>query len=552
VSAAATVSVAFLTAAVEPGPRAAPFGAARVASALKAAPALARSIQVHIVEGFAQDSAEALAAKALETAPDILGLSMYSWNSRLLESAARLIKARRPRIIIVAGGPDASADPDRLAASGIADIVVAGEGEAAMVDIVSAVLKGSPIPGPIIRAALLDPAGLTSPWLDGTLDPSRWGGAALELTRGCPYHCSFCFESKGTARLRHFPIDTIRKEIERFSRAGVEEVFVLDPTFNADARRMAAAVHVFQEAGPDLRYMIELRAELLGAKQAELLAGINCAVQIGLQSADPRVLANVNRSIDPDVFTAKIALLDEAGILYGLDLIYGLPGDTLAGFRRSLDFALALGPNHLDVFRLAVLPGTALADDAARLGIAHDPAAPYLVRSTPEFPSGDLDTAETLARATDLFYTNGRAVMWFRTLAAFMRMRPSALLTRFAEWAATQPDPGPDASHAAIEAMQLGFLLASFAEKPPHGDPGARDAALDLVRVSGAWTRALAEGEETTLELGWEPDDLLDYASADMEEFAAEYKRSSGRWLCAPGEDGPRFKKAVSKRRGNA
>ncbi|HUW70517.1 MAG TPA: B12-binding domain-containing radical SAM protein [bacterium] len=544
------MSVVFLTAAVEPGPRAAPFGAARVASALKAA--LAGSVRVRIVEGFARDSAESLATKALETAPDIVGLSLYSWNSRLLESAGALIKARQPHIMIVAGGPDASANPDRLAAGGVADIVVSGEGEGAMADIVSSMLRGEVPPGPVIRAPLLDPADLPSPWLDGTLDASRWGGAALELTRGCPYRCSFCFESKGTARLRHFPLDTIRKEVERFSEAGVDEVFVLDPTFNADARRMAGAVRVFQEAGPDLRYMIELRAELLGARQAELLSSINCAVQIGLQSADAKVLANVNRSIDPDIFTAKLALLDEAGILYGLDLIYGLPGDTLAGFRRSLDFALDRGPNHLDVFRLAVLPGTALADDAARLGLEHDQAAPYLVRSAPGFPAQDLATAETLARATDLFYTNGRAVMWFRAVAALLRSRPSALLIRFAEWAAAQPDPGPDASHATLEAMQIGFLSAWLTEKPPRGNPAVREVTLDLVHVSGAWTRAMAEGEQTTLELGWEPEDLLDYASADIEDFASEYKRSSGRWLCLPGEDGPLFRRAAARRGGKA
>lgn len=541
------LAITFLTAAVEPGPRAAPFGAARVASALKAA--LPGSVRVRIVEGFAQDSAESLAEQVLQTAPEVVGLSLYSWNSVLLESAAILIRARQPSTIIVAGGPDASAAPDRLAAGGIVDIVVAGEGERAMVDIVSSVLYGTKPSGPVVRAPLLDLAELPSPWLDGTLDASRWGGAALELTRGCPYRCSFCFESKGAARLRYFPLDTIRKEVECFSAAGVDEVFVLDPTFNADARRMAAAVRVFEEAGPDLRYMLELRAELLGARQAELLSGINCAVQIGLQSADPAVLANVNRSIDQDTFASKLALLDEAGILYGLDLIYGLPGDTLAGFRRSLDFALALGPNHLDVFRLAVLPGTALADDAQRLGLVHDPAAPYLVRSTPDFPAADLDSAQALARASDIFYTDGRAVMWFRTVAALLRARPSTLLARFASWAQAQPDPGPDPSHAALEAMQLGFLSSWFADKPPKGNPAVLDVTLDLVRVSGAWTRAMAEGEQTTLELGWDPDELLDYASADIEEFAAEYKRSPDRWLCAPGEDGPRFRKAAARRR---
>ncbi len=369
----------------------------------------------------------------MEAKPLVVGMSLYSWNSRLLLSAGALVKAKYPPVVLVAGGPDASAKPDRIYKEGAADIVVAGEGEAVMTDIVASILNGRPLPGPIIRAPLLDPTLLSSPWLDGTLDPARWGSAALELTRGCPYRCSFCFESKGSSKLRRFPLDTAEKELVTFSKAGVEEVFVLDPTFNADERRMEDAVRVFREAGPELRYMVELRAELLSAKQAKLLSGLNCSVQIGLQSSDPKVLANVNRSIDPEIFARKISLLDSAGVAYGLDLIYGLPGDTLAGFKRSLDFALGLGPNHLDVFRLAVLPGTELADKAAQFGLVYDPDAPYLVRSTPDFCGEDLDTAEYLARATDLFYSKGRAVMWFRALIKLLGTRPSVFLSRFSE-----------------------------------------------------------------------------------------------------------------------
>ncbi len=545
------LSIVFLSAAVGAGHRAAPLGAARLAAALKAASGFAGRFRVEIVEGVATDPPEALAAKAGAYNPDLVGLSLYSWNSGLLEAAGALVKAAHPGAIVVAGGPNASADPTRLRNLGLADLVVAGEGEAAIVDIVRAMLDGKPLPGPVIRAPLLDPASLSSPWLDGTLDPARWGGAAVELTRGCPFRCSFCFESKGAAKLRRFPLEVVAKEIARFQEAGVDEVFVLDPTFNADQRRMADAIYIFNERGPELRYFIELRAELLTAEQARLLSTLDCSVQIGLQSADPKVLALVNRELDPERFAKKLRLLDEEGIIYGLDLIYGLPGDDIHGFKRSLDYALGLGPNHLDVFRLAVLPGTALHDKAAELGLQYEPVAPYLVRSTPTFGAADLDQAERFANAVDVLYNKGRAVMWFRSVAVLAKARPSTLVARFADHldaaGKRAADITPDTPHRAIEEMQLAFLTALFAAKPPKV-AGAAEVALDLVRVSGAWTRAFAEGERTELELGWNPDDLLDYAMGDIAEFAAEAESVRARWTCAPGAEGPEFRKAGGAR----
>ncbi len=566
------LSVVFLTAAAGPGTRAAPFGAARVASALKAwsasrssskpgtgaGPSGANaSIRVSIVEAEPDESPEAIAKRALALSPDLVGLSLYSWNSGRLEAAGAALKAARPGLVIVAGGPDASADPEALAARGPADVVVAGEGERAIVDLVEAMLAGKPLPGPVVRAAPADPAGLSSPWLDGTLDPGRWGGGALELTRGCPYRCAFCFESKGEARLRRFPLETAGKELERFEEAMVEEVFVLDPTFNADPKRMAAAVRLFSERGPNLRYFLEIRAELLTAEQARLLGSLDCSVQIGLQSADPAVLALVDRTLDPDLFARKTRLLDEEGVVYGLDLIYGLPGDTLAGFRRSLDYALGLGPNHLDVFRLAVLPGTALRDRAAGLGLDWDRAAPYLVRSTPTFGAAELEKAERLAVAADVLYTRGRAVMWFRSVAALARAKPSALLAAFADFM-DQERSGPFADivaeattdaarHDDIERLQTAFFGDWF-ERRPTKKPDHALAAIDLIKASGAWTRAFAEGATTTMELGWPPEDLLDYASFDVAAFADETRRAPRRWTCSPSRDGPRFAAAKKPR----
>jgi len=555
------LNVTFLTAAVAPGTRSAPFGAARVVSALKAKADVARRISVRMLEVQAGETPRAAADRALATQPGVVGLSLYLWNTQLLEEAAAIIKAEVPGVLMVAGGPEASADPERLAGLSFIDVVVAGEGEQAMADIINAVLDGKSVPGPIIRAPLLDLAAVPSPWLDGTLVAERWNGAALELMRGCPYHCAFCFESKGTSKLRRFPLELVAREVARFEQSrtaagvntggdGVDEVFVLDPTFNADSKRMAAALRIFREQGPSLRYFVELRAELLTAEQARLLSTVDVSVQIGLQSSDPAVLRLVDRDFEPESFARKVGLLEAEGILYGLDLIYGLPGDTPAGFRRSLDYAIDLGPNHLDIFRLAVLPGTSLYDRAASLGLVFDPKAPYLVRSAPGFSERELDVAERLATAADVLYNRGRAVMWLRPVLQMLRLRPSVLLSGFADFLEERPvATGIDLlPHAAIEKLQLEFFARQCAGKQATGKPAAStaartQAALDLIRVSGAWTRALAEGEPTDLEIGWAPEDLLDLASAGIAEFAAEEKPRPAQWTCQPSADGPVFRR---------
>jgi radical SAM superfamily enzyme YgiQ (UPF0313 family) len=609
----APLRIDFVTAAAGAGTREAPYGAATVASALAARPDFAGRISISIIESLPDDVPAEIAAQVLARRPQVVGFSVYSWNRGKLGAVAGLIRDGLPSALFVAGGPETSADPEGILAEGLGDIAVAGEGESAMADIVASALKlqnGSlpgasvrdiPESGSILRSPLLDLAGLVSPWLDGTLDPARWGGAAMELARGCPFRCAFCFDSKGSAigtkgdaigrkgdaRVRRFPLERIAAELDKFRSSGIQEVFVLDPTFNADGTRMAEAVRLMTERGKGLRFVLELRAELLDRNQAKMLAGLDCSVQIGLQSSDPAVLVKVDRSFDPAVFARKVRLLEEYGVVYGLDLIYGLPGDNLAGFFRSLDYALALGPNHLDVFRLAVLPGTTLSERAKGLGLVYDPLAPHLVHSTPDFSAAELARADKIALAMDLLYNRGRAVLWFPALTRALGMKASAVIEAFADSeqardlvmeARSAADPGlsaesgsaagsgsavPGASHREIETGTIRFFTQLFGNRAKQGSKartGAGEAAVakagielakagtELIRASGAWTRALAEGEITELSLDWNPEDLMNYAAADLRRFAAEFDKSPGHWICAPGREGPHFARQKARR----
>jgi hypothetical protein len=232
----------------------------------------------------------------------------------------------------------------------------------------------------------------------------------------------------------------VEAELELFEARGIREVFVLDPTFNYHKAQAKQVLRLIAEKAPGTHFFFEIRSEFLDKEMAGLFAAIHCTLQIGLQSAHDDVLRNISRSFDAEDFEAKILLLHEAGVPYGFDLIYGLPGDSLEGFRESVDFAMALVPNHLDVFRLSVLPGTRLAETAAALELAHEAENPYQVLGSPTFSAEEMEQAALIARGCDALYNRGQAVPWFGMLLEPLELPPSGVFQAFATWLDTHSE----------------------------------------------------------------------------------------------------------------
>jgi len=308
---------------------------------------------------------------------------------------------------------------------------------------------------------------------------------------------------------------------------------VLDPTFNADRERCLELLSLMRRRAPGIRWKFELRAELIDGVTVSRLAELDCVLQVGLQSARPETMAALGRGFDRAAFSRGLGMLDRAALTFGLDLIYGLPGDALSDFESSIDWALGFGPNHLDLFPLSVLPGTALADRAAELGVEAEAAPPYLVRATRQMGAADMARAAVLAESCDRFYSSGRAVGWFRAALAPLRERPSALLRRYGEWRGRATRPQKARAHAAIEGEQMAFLDERYRAA---GLERLLPALRDLVRLHGAMSRAVAEGETTELELSYDPDELLAGAPASLKRFAAAARRHDNLAVVAPDE----------------
>jgi hypothetical protein len=503
---------------IEPSPRSMPLGPAMLASVLKRD--LPEVIQTRVLDLFLQQSAEECADRILASNPDWVGFSIYVWNRALVRETARLLRARKPSLLLFAGGSEVTADPEGMLSEGWLDLVLPGEGEDLIVEVLGSLLKGIPVAEVRrhIRPAIVkNLATLPSPFLDGSLDPRAYSGTLWELSRGCPFRCDFCFESRGTAGTRRVPMARVRAELQLFEACGVSQVFVLDPTFNFDKKQAKAILRLIARSAPAIHFFFELRSEFIDAELARLFAALRCSLQIGLQSADDAVLRKISRSIDREDFEAKVLLLHQAGATYGFDLIHGLPGDTLAGFHASLDFALSLMPNHLDIFPLSVLPGTRLHDTAPDLGLQHLQDIPYTVLASPTFSAADMAAAARTARACDLFYNQGKAVPWFALIQEALDLAPSELFIRFADFLDTHPGTEADAT-----ALQVAFLTSCF----PDAKTGA--VAADLVTYfgrSGALLEAAALDPEGThaceVIFHHDPQILLDHLESGLTDLVA-------------------------------
>ena len=457
-------------------PQAVPLACAFLKEALLADERLAGAISVDIAEFFLEDAPNACAEGILQTAPDLVAFSVYVWSRDHALSVAAELRRRAPRLTLCAGGAEPTANPAGLLDSGLFHFLIRGEGEAPFAEAVRLATRGlapggvrgvvlpGELPGPLPAPVELE--SIPSPYLSGLLDPAAAGGALWQLSRGCDFACAFCFDHKGSGGVRRFGLARIEQELLLFARLRVPQVFVLDSTFNKVPKRAKEILRLIGKLAPQVHFHFEVRSEFIDAEMAELFASITCSLQIGLQSADPGVLRGVGRGFDAEDFAWRVSLLNQSGAIFGFDLIYGLPGDSLALFRASLDFALALYPNHLDIFPLAVLPGTRLYGKAAELGLKHLDAPPYTLLSTPDFAAQPLEQARLLAVACDIFYSRGKAVAWFNAVVAALKLTPSAFLFDFSRFLGSRGTRGEqEIAELEIWGLQREFLGEIFRER---------------------------------------------------------------------------------------
>ena len=383
-----------------------------------------------------------LVEEILTRDPWLVGFTCYLWNiDRTLWIASRL-KERRPDLRIIIGGPEVTADNAWVLQHPAIDFAAIGEGEQTFAELLTALRDQNtprePIAGlyvcvkvdeslrdsnsshgvtrllfldnklilPAFRQPLASLDEISSPYLEGILDAADEDMLLLETIRGCIFKCKFCYYPKSYDDLYFVSREKIIANLQYARERGVKEVVLLDPTLN-QARNFADFVKLLAEQNPDhqWRYFGELRAEGLTPEIARLLREANFTeVEIGLQSIDPLAMELMDRKNNMKAFERGVTALMDVGIDVKVDLIIGLPGDTPDSVRRGMHFLRDTGLySSVQVFNLAILPGTAFRQEAEMHGLQFQPRPPYYVLKTPTI---DLATMYGLMEeAEDIFDT---------------------------------------------------------------------------------------------------------------------------------------------------
>ncbi|HNW43995.1 MAG TPA: cobalamin-dependent protein [Elusimicrobiales bacterium] len=348
---------------------------------------------------------------ALGVRPDLAGFSCCGDLARVFAACAK-IKARDKNIRIVLGGPAtyAVAAGELLAGSG-ADYVVRGEGEQAFAELLAYLAAGARgLPG--VRglsfrhkgAIVENPArpeyarldDLPSPYLNDVFDLKGYTKFFVEGSRGCRFACGYCAESNSS--LRYFSAARVAAEVRHILER-VPDASGISPTdadFFQDRARAKALMKDLQALSAGRRVSFVLTSNPVNWDDGVMAAFASGRFQasVGIQSINTAALAAANRPAEVNKIKSNMRrfLRLAPGARFSADLICGLPGDDLAGYQRTLDWAISTG-GDLELNHLRVIPGTYFAAHKERFGIVCGEAYPYFIVSNATFSAGELAQA---------------------------------------------------------------------------------------------------------------------------------------------------------------
>ncbi len=400
---------------------------------------------------------QAIVDELLALQPAIVGFGVYIWNVTQTAEVLRLLKASRPDVKVVLGGPEVSHEVEQQAIVALADHVITGWGDVSFPKLCQALLHG---PQPLMKVI----AGVQPPLDEIALPYAGYSDDDLahrllyvEASRGCPFKCEFCLSSLDKTAWA-FDLDAFLAEMDALYRRGARHFKFVDRTFNL---KVEASVRILQffldRMSDDLFVHFEVIPDHLPERLKEMVARFPDGVlqfEVGIQSFNVEVQQRISRRQDNAQTEANLRwLVRQSPAHLHADLIFGLPGETLESFAQGFDRLHALGPHEIQLGLLKRLRGTPIARHTAEHGMVYDPAPPYTVRETGVVDAPTVQRYARLARYWELVANSGR---FPRTLALLLQ-GPSAfaaflafsdwLWSRQAETAHLSPEQLVDALH---------------------------------------------------------------------------------------------------------
>jgi len=339
---------------------------------------------------------------------------------RMREAGLAMIDAARTRgVPVIVSGSDASDHPEIYLDRG-ASAVVAGEGEATLVELLDVLSNRNPAPISSIAGVCLRDAGgrvlRTRPRetlrdLDSLPRPA-WDLADIEryrrmwkarhgyfsmnivTTRGCPYHCNWCAKPIYGQRYAARSPERVVEEIAWLKATyRPDHLWIADDIFGLKPGWIERFAEGIAGAGVRVPYKCLLRADGVTEPVVRALAASGCRTAwIGAESGSQDILDAMEKGTRVDQIYDAARRLKAAAIEVGFFLQFGYPGETMAHIDRTLQMVRDCDPDDIGVSVSYPLPGTPFYDRVkAQLGPkqnwvdSNDLAMMYRATYVPEF-----------------------------------------------------------------------------------------------------------------------------------------------------------------------
>ena len=353
-----------------------PLGPAYVAASVRAAGHDVRLLDCTFL-GRERARTLALAAQA-----DVVGIYCMATMREDAEWFARQLRGRCE--LLVAGGPLPTCEPETFLAA--FDVVVRGEGEQTMVDLLAVHAAGTDlgaVPGAVVAAegggaAAAGPPRPFAADLDALPFPARdllpnaayishgrrrYGYAVTTVlsSRGCPFACEFCSNVVFGSSYRERSPASVVDEIEQALALGYDRISFSDDVFTMRPERVVAVCDEIERRG--LRFAWECLARVDGIDRATAgaMRRAGCrTVFFGIESGSDEILRVMRKGITAAQARKAVWAAHDAGLEVGAFFILCYPGDSDETVLETLRFAGSLPLDYLGLSMPYPLPGTRL------------------------------------------------------------------------------------------------------------------------------------------------------------------------------------------------
>ncbi|NQU20405.1 MAG: B12-binding domain-containing radical SAM protein [Candidatus Nealsonbacteria bacterium] len=319
--------------------------------------------------------------------PDVVAVSVMSAKLPSAQSVVAVVRETLPEAVTVIGGPHATLDPQDTIDKTKADYVVRGEGEQTFAELIEKLMAGSDPAdvaglsyvrdGSLVSTAdrpmLADLDSLPFPERTNLLFRERFSDQEFNVvvtSRGCPYRCSFCCAGPlWNHRVRFRSPANVAAEIETLIAGGYRKVLFWDDTFGSIPKRTIEMCEHFRRHLPRFFWSCTTRADVTEEMARQMAAAGCISVDLGLESASPRVIEKINKKVTVDMVHQAVAMLRRHGISVNIFLMVGFPFEREEDITETIRFVeRSQGVEAFGLSCFTPYPGTPIFDDMVRQG----------------------------------------------------------------------------------------------------------------------------------------------------------------------------------------